>query len=94
MSRFKVHIGRGNEEHLEADIRAAAVLRHLRSPQPWLIRTDRHTILLDSCAGNHKDRSGYSRFHQLNTPFLQRLRSAGVASESQAAAMLRSISRC
>jgi glyoxylase-like metal-dependent hydrolase (beta-lactamase superfamily II) len=47
----------------------------------WLIRTAHHTILLDSCAGNHKDRPGFSRFHQLNTPFLQRLRTAGVQPE-------------
>ena len=40
VSRFKVHIGRGNEEHLEADIRAAAVLLHLRSPHPKAVPLD------------------------------------------------------
>jgi len=55
--------------------------RLITSIHSWLIRTDRHTILLDSCAGNHKDRPGFSRFHQLDTPFLQRLRAAGMPPE-------------
>jgi glyoxylase-like metal-dependent hydrolase (beta-lactamase superfamily II) len=33
---------------------------------------------LDSCAGNHKNRPGFPRFHQLDIPFLYRLRAAGV----------------
>jgi len=36
------------------------------------------TILLDSCAGNHKERPWLPRFHQLEIPFLERLRCAGV----------------
>ena len=55
--------------------------RLITSVHSWLIRTGRHTILLDSCAGNHKDRPWLPRFHQLNTPFLERLRAAGVAPE-------------
>jgi len=55
--------------------------RLVTSIHSWLIRTGRHTILLDSCAGNHKNRPGFARFHQLDTPFLQRLRAAGVEPE-------------
>jgi glyoxylase-like metal-dependent hydrolase (beta-lactamase superfamily II) len=55
--------------------------RLITSVHSWLIRTDRHTILLDCCAGNHKNRPGFARFHQLDTPFLQRLREAGAAPE-------------
>jgi glyoxylase-like metal-dependent hydrolase (beta-lactamase superfamily II) len=51
----------------------------ITSNHSWLIRTDRHTILLDSCAGNHKNRPWLPRFHQLNVPFLERLRAAGVS---------------
>ena len=51
------------------------------SVHSWLIRTERHTILLDCCSGNHKDRHWWPRFHQLDTPFLQRLADAGVAPE-------------
>jgi glyoxylase-like metal-dependent hydrolase (beta-lactamase superfamily II) len=55
--------------------------RLISSVHSWLIRTGRHTILLDCCAGNHKNRPGFARFHQLDTPFLQRLREAGAAPE-------------
>jgi glyoxylase-like metal-dependent hydrolase (beta-lactamase superfamily II) len=55
--------------------------RLITSIHSWLIRSSRHTILLDSCAGNHKNRPGFSRFHQLDTPFLHRLRAAGVEPE-------------
>ena len=53
----------------------------ITSNHSWLIRTNHHTILLDTCAGNHKDRPWLPRFHQLNVPFLERLRAAGVAPE-------------
>ena len=53
----------------------------ITSVHSWLIRTPRHTILLDCCAGNHKDRPWWPRFHQLDTPFLERLRTAGARPE-------------
>jgi len=55
--------------------------RLVTSVHSWLIRTDRHTILLDSCGGNHKERPGLARFHQRDTPYLARLREAGAAPE-------------
>jgi glyoxylase-like metal-dependent hydrolase (beta-lactamase superfamily II) len=55
--------------------------RLITSVHSWLIRTGEHTILLDCCAGNHKDRPGFARFHQLNTPWLVRLGEAGAAPE-------------
>jgi glyoxylase-like metal-dependent hydrolase (beta-lactamase superfamily II) len=55
--------------------------RLITSIHSWLIRSGRHTILLDCCAGNHKERPGLSRFHRLDTPFLSRLRAAGVQPE-------------
>jgi glyoxylase-like metal-dependent hydrolase (beta-lactamase superfamily II) len=55
--------------------------RLVSSVHSWLIRTPRHTILLDCCAGNHKKRPGFARFHQLETPYLARLRAAGAAPE-------------
>ncbi|HEX4928634.1 MAG TPA: MBL fold metallo-hydrolase [Burkholderiales bacterium] len=48
------------------------------SVHSWLIRTPHHTVLLDCCAGNHKERPSLPRFHRLDTPFLERLRAAGV----------------
>lgn len=50
----------------------------ITSNHSWLIRTGTHTILLDSCAGNHKERPWLPRFHRLNVPFLERLQAAGV----------------
>ena len=44
----------------------------------WVIRTKHHTILIDTCAGNHKDRPSFPRFHMLNTPYLDRLKAARV----------------
>jgi glyoxylase-like metal-dependent hydrolase (beta-lactamase superfamily II) len=55
--------------------------RLITSIHSWLIRTPHHTILLDSCAGNHKQRPGLPRFHNLDTPWLARLRQAGVTPE-------------
>jgi glyoxylase-like metal-dependent hydrolase (beta-lactamase superfamily II) len=55
--------------------------RFVTSVHSWLIRVDSLTILLDTCSGNHKDRPWAHRFHQLNTPYLERLRAAGVGPE-------------
>jgi glyoxylase-like metal-dependent hydrolase (beta-lactamase superfamily II) len=44
----------------------------------WVVRTGRHTVLIEACGGNHKERPEYPRVHQLNTPWLERLRAADV----------------
>jgi glyoxylase-like metal-dependent hydrolase (beta-lactamase superfamily II) len=49
----------------------------ITSNHSWLIRTEGLTILLDTCAGNHKERPWLPRFHQLQIPFLERLEAAG-----------------
>lgn len=55
--------------------------RLVTSVHSWLMRAGDLTILLDTCGGNHKDRPWTHRFHQLDTPWLQRLRAAGAAPE-------------
>jgi glyoxylase-like metal-dependent hydrolase (beta-lactamase superfamily II) len=55
--------------------------RLITSVHSWLVRTARHTVLVDCCAGNHKDRPGFARFHRLDTPYLARLAAAGAAPE-------------
>lgn len=47
--------------------------------QAFLVRTHRHTILIDTCVGDHKDRPTHPFWHmqKLNT-FLPRLAAAGV----------------
>src|SRR3954454_4714822 len=58
--------------------------RFVTSVHSWLIRSGDLTILIDTCGGNHKDRPWTHRFHQLDTPYLQRLHAAGVAPEDVA----------
>jgi glyoxylase-like metal-dependent hydrolase (beta-lactamase superfamily II) len=55
--------------------------KFISSIHTWVIRTRHHTILIDTCVGNHKNRPGCDRFHMLDTPYLDRLRAAGVAPE-------------
>lgn len=47
----------------------------------WVVRTPQHLILIDSCAGNDKERPGLPGIHQLQTPWLRRLREHGIAPE-------------
>ena len=55
--------------------------RFITSNHSWLVRSGGRTILVDTCAGNHKDRPFLPKFNQLNTPFLERLKAAGVTPE-------------
>jgi len=45
----------------------------------WLLRTPRHVVVIDTCGGNDKDRPVSPRFHHLHTPYLDRLKLAGVS---------------
>lgn len=47
----------------------------------WLLRSGTKTILIDTCAGNGKTRPTYRRLERLDTPYLDRLASAGVRPE-------------
>jgi glyoxylase-like metal-dependent hydrolase (beta-lactamase superfamily II) len=55
--------------------------RLVSSIHSWLIRTPHHTILLDTCSGNHKNRPWNARFHMLNTPYVEMLAKAGARPE-------------
>ena len=59
----------------------AATGKFVSSIHSWVIKTRHHTILVDTCCGNQKPRPGSDRFNMLNTPYLDRLRAAGVAPE-------------
>jgi glyoxylase-like metal-dependent hydrolase (beta-lactamase superfamily II) len=48
------------------------------SVHSWLIKAPGRTILVDTCGGNGKTRPLSPRFHQLNTPYLDKLKAAGV----------------
>ena len=53
----------------------------IASIHSWLIRSKHHVILVDTCCGNGKHRPEFPRFHNLDTPYLERLRAAGVEPE-------------
>ena len=55
--------------------------RLMTSIHSWLLRTGKHTILVDACSGNHKPRPGMPRFDMQNTQYLERLREAGAEPE-------------
>jgi glyoxylase-like metal-dependent hydrolase (beta-lactamase superfamily II) len=44
----------------------------------FIVKTGHHTILVDSCLGNDKERPTRPQFHRLRTPFLADLANAGV----------------
>ena len=47
----------------------------------FIVKTGHHTILIDSCIGNDKERPTRPQFHRLKSPFLADLASAGVTAE-------------
>jgi glyoxylase-like metal-dependent hydrolase (beta-lactamase superfamily II) len=75
------------DEDAVAPHRSWLVPRHLRENghlavviQSFLITTPHHTILVDSCGGNDKDRHG-SHFHERNWNWLDDLAAAGAQPE-------------
>ncbi|HLG45323.1 MAG TPA: MBL fold metallo-hydrolase [Reyranella sp.] len=55
--------------------------RLVGSVHTWVVKTGRHTILIDTCLGNHKDRHNPG-WNKLNTPFLERLQACGCHPDS------------
>jgi glyoxylase-like metal-dependent hydrolase (beta-lactamase superfamily II) len=47
----------------------------------FVIRTEHHTILFDTCCGNHKERGGLYPFHMVDTPYLDNLAALGCKPE-------------
>ena len=48
----------------------------------FVVKTGHHTILIDSCLGNDKERPSRPQFHHLRTPYLADLAAAGVQPEA------------
>lgn len=59
----------------------SATGRILLSMHSWLLDTGEHKILIDGCVGNGKDRPGRPDWCGLETPFLDRLATAGATPE-------------
>jgi len=49
------------------------------SMHAWVVKTARHTVLIDTCIGNDKERMPRAHWHRMRTPFLERLRASGTA---------------
>jgi len=47
----------------------------------FVVKTGRHTILIDACIGNDKDRAARPQWHRLRTSYLDDLAAAGVRPE-------------
>lgn len=54
----------------------------IQSIHTWLLRTPRHTILIDTATGNDKNRPTAPIFDHLDQPYLARLAAAGVRPEA------------
>lgn len=51
--------------------------------QSYLIKTPHHTVLVDTCIGNHKSNAGFRRWAGRTDPgYLERMKALGVAPES------------
>ena len=44
----------------------------------WLLKIGVKTILIDTCVGNHKSRKHRPKWDMMNTPYLDRMKAAGV----------------
>ena len=80
--------------HLLPDLPAEAIERHqgwlaprhydpvkkrlVMGTHSWIVRTARHTVLVDTCIGNHKERPASPGFGGLELPYLARLAEAGL----------------
>lgn len=47
--------------------------------QSWVVRTAKHTILVDTCIGNGKHRPSVPPFDNLSSPYVERLAEVGLA---------------
>ncbi len=68
-------------EWLEPRFLDAASGRLIMSLHSYVIRTPRHTILVDTCVGNDKRRPATPPWHKRRTPYLDNLRALGVGPE-------------
>lgn len=55
--------------------------RPIMAFQSFILRTRWHTVLIDTCTGNDKERPQRLEWHRQNNDFLERMKRAGVHSE-------------
>jgi glyoxylase-like metal-dependent hydrolase (beta-lactamase superfamily II) len=69
-------------EWLEPHFFDPASGRFIMSLHTYIIRTAHHTILVDTCVGNDKERPSTKPWHRMHTPWLENLSAMGVAPEA------------
>ena len=57
----------------------------------WVVQTPHDLIVIDTATGNGRERGGNPLYHQLNTPYLENLRAAGVNPEDVSATLPREL---
>lgn len=72
---------RRNLDWLDRRTVDAAAQKLILSMHAYLVRTKRHTILIDTCIGAHKHRPSLAVFHDLDSPLLHNLAKAGITPE-------------
>ncbi|MDO7842234.1 MBL fold metallo-hydrolase [Sphingomonas immobilis] len=60
-------------DHIDPEARAALFSHHA-----WLVEIGPYKVLIDPCVGNGRDRAAIPGYHQLDTPWLDRLSATGV----------------
>src|SRR6516162_2544798 len=78
---FDPEVVRANPDHLGARLIDEATGHLLFSFHTFIVKTGHHTILIDSCLGNDKERPTRPQFHRLRTPYIADLAKAGVKVE-------------
>lgn len=79
--QWDVALARDNAHWLGAEHICAQLQTLTLSIHSWLVQVGGKTLLIDTASGNHKERPLNPVFHQLDTPYLERLKAAGVRPE-------------
>ena len=78
---FDPEVVRSNSEHPGSRLIDQATGNLLFSFHSFVVKTGHHTILIDSCLGNDKERPTRPQFHRMRTPYIADLAGIGVKVE-------------
>ena len=78
---FDPEVLRANSELLGPRLIEPASGRLVFSFHTFVVKTGNHTILIDSCLGNDKERPTRPQFHRMRSPYLADLARVGVKPE-------------
>jgi glyoxylase-like metal-dependent hydrolase (beta-lactamase superfamily II) len=78
---FDLEVVRANPDHLGSRLIDETTGHLLFSFHTFIVKTGHHTILIDACLGNDKERPTRPQFHRLRTPYIADLAKAGVKVE-------------